>query len=282
VRVCTSFAKAEFRFGWGWSRSRFQIAVLQRVWSICYLKLSHTHTLPIPNISIGFANFNFLQNYSRYIFSTAVAFLLSVGYEYTAQCLTLYLHPALLQQPRLLDLMSAQIRVTAKGIQTTLWHIRRRLQRKTDHRVRRKGSRMGASRRGKELGLWDYLLLDPCCTTTCSCISNTFPTAINIFTLILKLANLLSFSPEDQAFLEAQYKENPKPNKAARAEIVKSVKLNEKEVQVCPLSLRSPHNTRLWALTICSRYGFKTAAKSIEGSQDLYSHMNTPRLDWEE
>ncbi|KAF5878412.1 putative homeobox domain-containing protein [Botrytis fragariae] len=39
-------------------------------------------------------------------------------------------------------------------------------------------------------------------------------------------------SPEDQAFLEAQYKENPKPNKAARAEIVKSVRLNEKEVQI--------------------------------------------------
>ncbi|KAM3077684.1 Homeobox protein yox1, variant 2 [Clarireedia jacksonii] len=38
--------------------------------------------------------------------------------------------------------------------------------------------------------------------------------------------------PEDQAFLEAQYKENPKPNKAARAEIVKSVRLNEKEVQI--------------------------------------------------
>ncbi|PQE12765.1 homeobox domain-containing protein [Rutstroemia sp. NJR-2017a BBW] len=38
-------------------------------------------------------------------------------------------------------------------------------------------------------------------------------------------------SPEDQTFLEAQYKENPKPNKAARAEIVKSVRLNEKEVQ---------------------------------------------------
>ncbi|CAD6448249.1 03efc795-d53d-46ca-a303-b47e41740781 [Sclerotinia trifoliorum] len=39
-------------------------------------------------------------------------------------------------------------------------------------------------------------------------------------------------SPEDQAFLEAEYKENPKPNKAARAEIVKSVRLNEKEVQI--------------------------------------------------
>ncbi len=39
-------------------------------------------------------------------------------------------------------------------------------------------------------------------------------------------------SPEDQATLEAEYKLNPKPNKAARAEIVGRVKLNEKEVQV--------------------------------------------------
>jgi hypothetical protein len=32
--------------------------------------------------------------------------------------------------------------------------------------------------------------------------------------------------------LEAEYKQNPKPNKAARAEIVEKVSLNEKEVQV--------------------------------------------------
>ena len=39
-------------------------------------------------------------------------------------------------------------------------------------------------------------------------------------------------SPKDQATLEAEYKLNPKPNKAARAEIVGMVDLNEKEVQV--------------------------------------------------
>lgn len=44
-------------------------------------------------------------------------------------------------------------------------------------------------------------------------------------------ANFLS-SPKDQAILEAEYKQNPKPNKAARADIVKKVDLNEKEVQV--------------------------------------------------
>ncbi|KUJ22720.1 uncharacterized protein LY89DRAFT_680839 [Mollisia scopiformis] len=39
-------------------------------------------------------------------------------------------------------------------------------------------------------------------------------------------------SPQDQAILEAEYKQNPKPNKAARAEIVEKVSLNEKEVQI--------------------------------------------------
>ncbi|KAK0119228.1 hypothetical protein ONS95_008084 [Cadophora gregata] len=39
-------------------------------------------------------------------------------------------------------------------------------------------------------------------------------------------------SPADQAILEAEYKQNPKPNKLARAEIVEKVSLNEKEVQI--------------------------------------------------
>ncbi len=54
-------------------------------------------------------------------------------------------------------------------------------------------------------------------------------------------------SPADQAILEAEYKQNPKPNKAARAEIVEKVSLNEKEVQVrislkrgCSTSRRVP------------------------------------------
>ncbi|TVY12779.1 Homeobox protein YOX1 [Lachnellula arida] len=39
-------------------------------------------------------------------------------------------------------------------------------------------------------------------------------------------------SPSDQAILEAEYKLNPKPSKAARVEIVEKVTLNEKEVQI--------------------------------------------------
>jgi len=40
------------------------------------------------------------------------------------------------------------------------------------------------------------------------------------------------FSPGDQAILEAEYETNPKPDKAARAEIVRRTALGEKEVQV--------------------------------------------------
>jgi hypothetical protein len=39
-------------------------------------------------------------------------------------------------------------------------------------------------------------------------------------------------SPEDQATLEAEYRQNPKPDKAARMEILKKVSLGGKEVQV--------------------------------------------------
>lgn len=39
-------------------------------------------------------------------------------------------------------------------------------------------------------------------------------------------------SPEDHNILEHEYMRNPKPDKAARVEIVKKVKLSEKEVQI--------------------------------------------------
>lgn len=39
-------------------------------------------------------------------------------------------------------------------------------------------------------------------------------------------------SAKDKAILEAAYNANPKPDKAARLDIVKRVSLNEKEVQV--------------------------------------------------
>ncbi|MDI1488492.1 MAG: Homeobox protein yox1 [Ramalina farinacea] len=39
-------------------------------------------------------------------------------------------------------------------------------------------------------------------------------------------------SPQDHAYLEAEYDRNPKPDKVARQDIVKHVALGEKEVQV--------------------------------------------------
>lgn len=54
------------------------------------------------------------------------------------------------------------------------------------------------------------------------------------YSLKLLLTTLIICSSEDQLVLEAFYKQNPKPNKAARAEILKDVKgMNEKEIQVC-------------------------------------------------
>ena len=41
------------------------------------------------------------------------------------------------------------------------------------------------------------------------------------------------YRTQDKAILEAAYNANPKPDKAARLDIVKRVSLNEKEVQVC-------------------------------------------------
>lgn len=43
---------------------------------------------------------------------------------------------------------------------------------------------------------------------------------------------MLLCSARDKAVLEAAYTSNPKPDKAARLEIVRRVFLNEKEVQV--------------------------------------------------
>lgn len=53
-------------------------------------------------------------------------------------------------------------------------------------------------------------------------------------------------SAEDQAILEEAYKRDPKPDKAARQELVKKVALGEKEVQVG--HLRSDMTTPTWSV----------------------------------
>ena len=79
------------------------------------------------------------------------------------------------------------------------------------------------------------------------------------------------FSPEDQTILEAAYTRDPKPDKAARLEIVEQVSLGEKEVQVCSLVL-----SRAWMykLTIFpSRSGFRIDDKLLAGSHALCYRM---------
>jgi hypothetical protein len=64
---------------------------------------------------------------------------------------------------------------------------------------------------------------------------------------IIYIANTIYHpSPKDQAILEAEYKQNPKPNKAARDVIMEKVDLNEKELQVSVLHERD--STRLFIL----------------------------------
>lgn len=54
----------------------------------------------------------------------------------------------------------------------------------------------------------------------------------------------MAHSREDEEVLKAEYLKNPKPDKAARMEIVSKVALGEKEVQVCFPSI-FPHDLRV-------------------------------------
>lgn len=59
-------------------------------------------------------------------------------------------------------------------------------------------------------------------------------------------------SPEDQAVLEAFYARDPKPDKAARLELVKQVALGEKEVQVSLLEFKLVGQTYQWPADLVS------------------------------
>lgn len=64
----------------------------------------------------------------------------------------------------------------------------------------------------------------------------------------LQASTNTTLSPEDQATLEAEYKKNPKPDKAARLAIVDQVSLGEKEVQVSWAAMHLP--TRIITATM--------------------------------
>lgn len=76
-------------------------------------------------------------------------------------------------------------------------------------------------------------------------------------------------SKEDEEILKAEYERNPKPDKAARMEIVSKVALGEKEVQVCQMC----HLTRCAELIPNNhlRYGSRTGGSQIVGGIVLQS-----------
>jgi len=100
--------------------------------------------------------------------------------------------------------------------------------------------------------------------------------------------NFVDSSAKDKAILEAAYKANPKPDKAARLEIVERVSLNEKEVQVCSiltlghvtrlsmcLSPRSKHSSGFDAKPVpLDRFGFKTEDRMIGESHARFLLRN--------
>ena len=76
--------------------------------------------------------------------------------------------------------------------------------------------------------LWLVGVTTRCCVAILrdqSCICHTNPTP--------PLTTMTPNSKEDEDILKAEYQRNPKPDKAARLEIVRRVALGEKEVQVC-------------------------------------------------
>jgi len=76
--------------------------------------------------------------------------------------------------------------------------------------------------------LWLVGVTTRCCVAVLrdqSCICHTNPTP--------PLITMTPNSKEDEDILKAEYQRNPKPDKAARLEIVRRVALGEKEVQVC-------------------------------------------------
>lgn len=68
-------------------------------------------------------------------------------------------------------------------------------------------------------------------------------------------------STEDQAILEEAYKRDPKPDKAARLELVRQVALGEKEVQVGSCTNTSSRVDLTVSNTRRQRFGSRTVAR---------------------
>ncbi|CAG8950338.1 hypothetical protein HYFRA_00006831 [Hymenoscyphus fraxineus] len=95
--------------------------------------------------------------------------------------------------------------------------------------------------------------------------------------------------PEDQAILEAEYKRNPKPNKAARADIVEKVTLNEKEVQIWFQNRRQinrrksrpllPHEIAAFGLGGMTALSSDPISASCSSSQGASDRASSPRQE---
>jgi len=86
------------------------------------------------------------------------------------------------------------------------------------------------------------------------------------------------YSPDDQAVLEAAYKLDAKPDKAARLQLVEQVALGEKEVQVRNISSQTVKGAVLIGRP---RSGFRTEDKAAEGSlAGLCCHMKSHSTKW--
>ena len=102
-----------------------------------------------------------------------------------------------------------------------------------------------------------------CAPTTCRL---NWPPALTCFPCRVK----------DKAVLETAYNSNPKPDKAARLDIVKRVSLNEKEVQVSPTLRHAcvPGIRGQLALTATRRSGSRTGVRTIGGNRALFRPRN--------
>lgn len=86
-------------------------------------------------------------------------------------------------------------------------------------------------------------------------------------------------SAKDKSILEAAYHANPKPDKAARLEIVNRVSLNEKEVQVSTATLYKAISLRGPIAKTLPRSGSRTEGRTTAASRVPCLRRKSPRSD---
>jgi hypothetical protein len=97
---------------------------------------------------------------------------------------------------------------------------------------------------------------------TCSRAASAYPATSDNSTSNPSTLTTTSCSKEDEDVLKAEYLKNPKPDKAARLEIVSKVALGEKEVQVRRHNLLHVTRARQTNLHLFSRSGFRVSSET--------------------